>query len=145
MLPISHHPRRTTPDTPGSTGTFRALVVFALVCLAFPHGEAVADGNQISANKVAAPAIGGKEFRRLMEAGVLNNSLGRHRAAEEAFRSAVGVCEQRFGVNSPKCGDVIIRLALEVSNQERYREADPLFQRGEGLARRSKMASDWGG
>ena len=77
-----------------------------------------------------------------MDEGVLNNSLGRHRAAEEAFRSAVGVCEQRFGVDAPKCGDVIIRLALEVSNQERYREADPLFQRGEGLVRGSKQRVD---
>ena len=83
-----------------------------------------------------------REFRELMGTGVLNNSLGRHRAAEAAFRAATGVCERRFGVDGPECGDSILRLALEISNQGRYREADLLFQRAEQLVRHSSFPLD---
>ncbi len=90
MLLNGRHPCRATPGIPESSGSLRLLVVSALVCLAFPLGEASADGVRSSSNGSAAPVIEGQEFRRLMEAGVLNNGLGRHRAAEEAIRSAVG-------------------------------------------------------
>lgn len=87
-------------------------------------------------------AAGQGRYRQLMEAGVLNNSLGRHRAAEKEFRAANQVCEQSFGAEGSQCGDVALRLALEVSNQERHREADLLFKRAERLARKSSIPLD---
>lgn len=82
------------------------------------------------------------EYQRLLKDGILNNSLGRHRAAEKSLRSALAICMARYGAHSPDCGDAGIRLALEISNHERFEEADLEFQRAEKAVRESESPLD---
>jgi CHAT domain-containing protein len=83
-----------------------------------------------------------KEFQQLLKDGILNNSLGRHQNAEKSFRLALGFCLSRFGPKSSNCGDVSLRLALEISNQERFDEAELQFKRTEEIARASQSPLD---
>ena len=106
---------------------------------ASPPSQAV-PGFQIDANGNGKNRF--EDYRRLLKDGILNNSLGRHRIAEKAFRSALAVCETRFGLNSSNCGDASMRLALELSNQERFEEAGLQFGRAKILARDSNSVLD---
>lgn len=82
------------------------------------------------------------EFQRLLGEGILNNSLGRHQNAEKALRTALGLCMTRFGPQSANCGDASLRLALAISNQERFEEAELAFQRTKKIVQNSKSPSD---
>lgn len=81
-------------------------------------------------------------YRARLEAGTLNNNLGRYALAEREFQAAVAACETALGENHPRCGDALLRLALEISNQERYEEAEIVFQRAERLVADSDSALD---
>ena len=83
-----------------------------------------------------------KKFQAFLKDGILNNSLGRHGVAEKAFQSALGICEAQFGDQSPDCGDTSMRLALELSNQERFQEAGLQFRRAEILVKKSDSVLD---
>lgn len=87
------------------------------------------------------PAIsakpGGQDFGGLVSDGIRNNSLGRHGIAEKSFRAALGRCERQPGAD---CSDIALRLALELSNQERFEEADIHFTRLEKTIRSAKSS-----
>lgn len=83
-----------------------------------------------------------KRLEAFLEDGIRNNSLGRHGLAEKAFRSALDLCQARFGEASPECGDIGMRLALELSNQQRFEEAGLQFARAEILIKKSKLVLD---
>ena len=84
---------------------------------------------------VPAPASGEQNYRQLVEDGIRNNSLGRHQVAEKSFRTALARCG---GTPGADCTDVNLRLALELSNQERFEEAELHFTRLEKTIRESK-------
>lgn len=83
-----------------------------------------------------------KKLQEFLDLGIRNNSLGRNGKAENAFRSAWGICEALYGHKSPNCGDVAMRLALELSNQERFQEAGLQFDRAQRIVDKSKSVLD---
>ncbi|MDH5750337.1 MAG: CHAT domain-containing protein, partial [Rhodospirillales bacterium] len=77
-------------------------------------------------------------FQALMDQGTLNNNLARFKEAEESFRQALDLCRTVTGANERNCADVLVRIALEVSNQKKYEEADLLFKQAENLIESSQ-------
>lgn len=57
--------------------------------------------------------------------------------AEAAYRSALEIQARVFGASSPGAGEVLIALALEVSNQQRFDEAASLFRQADPIIDRS--------
>lgn len=82
------------------------------------------------------------EYRARLEAGTLNNNLGRYALAEREFQAAAAACETALGEGHPRCGDAFLRLALEISNQERYEEAEIVFRHAERLVAGSDAPLD---
>lgn len=54
--------------------------------------------------------------------------------AEKDYRDALAIHERILGPDNPDGADPMMSLALEISNQGRYREADALFQRAARLS-----------
>ena len=77
------------------------------------------------------------DYRAALDRGIVNNNLGRYNDAEDAFRQASSICQSLYGTDSPTCGDPLLRLALEVSNQRRFEEAEMLFRQAESLCRQA--------
>jgi len=82
------------------------------------------------------------EYRALLESATLNNNQGRFALAERDFRAAAAACRAALGETHPHCGDALVRLALELSNQQRYEEAALVFRRAESLVDRSDSPLD---
>jgi len=95
-----------------------------------------------AAPKAAIDAKPPDALQERVKEGILNNSLGRHGVAEKAFRAALSLCRKTYGSGSPACGDIGMRLALELSNQERFEEADLQFARTEKFIKKSKSPLD---
>ena len=74
--------------------------------------------------------------------GRLNNGLGNHAGAEQAYRRVLDLQRRTHGEADPSLGDTLMHLALEVSNQGRFVEAAELFRRAEPLVRRSVAPLD---
>ena len=58
-------------------------------------------------------------------------------SAEAAYRGALEIQARVFGADSPGVGEVLISLALEVSNQQRFEEAASLFRQADPIIDRS--------
>ncbi len=67
----------------------------------------------------------------------LSNSVENYAAAEAAWRHALDVQTRLLGNDDPGLGETLMNLALEVSNQGRFAEADALFRRAEPLVQKS--------
>lgn len=63
-------------------------------------------------------------------------------AAEAGFRSALELQTRLFGENDPVTNEIVLDLALSVSNQRRFDEADALLRRAAPIADRSTRPSD---
>jgi CHAT domain-containing protein len=74
-------------------------------------------------------------YRAALDRGTVSNNLGRYGEAESAFREAWEACLALHGDAAPVCGDALVRVAMEVSNQRRFDEATLLFDRAEPLTR----------
>ncbi len=86
----------------------------------------------IQADKVdGAGAIAEVEFQ--LARGGMENRRGNYAAAESAYRAVVSIQERLIGRDSPALAVPLARLALQVSNQTRFAEAEQLFQRAERL------------
>ena len=72
-------------------------------------------------------------YYQLMLAGQYQNSVRDFSAAEARFREALTVQQRVLGVDSPETADPLMHIALELSNQGRFQEADGLFRRVESL------------
>jgi CHAT domain-containing protein/tetratricopeptide (TPR) repeat protein len=62
--------------------------------------------------------------------------------AEEHYRSALTILEKVFGDQSPGVGLLLMELAIEVSNQERFDEAGALFRRADPIIQANGSAAD---
>ena len=94
----------------------------------------------LMASRLAARAFSSGDigqYDTLMTAGSRANQAERFAAAESAFRAALALQEKALGAGNPNTATTLERLALQVSNQGRYAEADTLFARATGLAARS--------
>jgi CHAT domain-containing protein len=80
-------------------------------------------------------SVGG--YQDLVELARLYNSVGNNAGAEAAYRRALALQTAALGPDHPGIGATMSALALEVSAQGRFEEADALFQRAEALILRS--------
>ena len=75
-----------------------------------------------------------REFDALMAQGARANLVDDSAAAETAYGAALALQEKALGRDNPNVADPLMHLALQLSNQGRYAEADTLFARAERLA-----------
>ncbi|WP_376087150.1 CHAT domain-containing protein [Roseomonas sp. CCTCC AB2023176] len=76
-------------------------------------------------------------YEGLMQAGRDANQAERFVAAETAYRAALTLQERALGGNAPDTFQPMALLALQLSNQGRYPEAEVLFARAAALAPRA--------
>jgi CHAT domain-containing protein len=76
-------------------------------------------------------------FYQLMQLGTAANDDSQYAAAEQAFRSALAIQERILGSDDSAIATPLMDLALQISNQGRYREADELFARARMLVNNS--------
>lgn len=107
---------------------------------AAPALAAAASSTQISA-VIASYRFGSgdlESYFSLLRLGATANDMGDYSAAELAFRNALASQQRLLGPADPGLAVPMMDLALQISNQGRYREADILFARaGELVARQS--------
>jgi CHAT domain-containing protein len=72
-----------------------------------------------------------QRYQNLMRVGAHNNIEENFVAAEDAYRDALALHQRLFGADNPEQVDALIHLALQISNQGRYDEAEALFDRAE--------------
>jgi CHAT domain-containing protein len=77
------------------------------------------------------------EYEHLMAAGTRANLADSPAAAERAFRAALALQQKALGADNPNTADSMILVALQLSNQGKYAQAEPLFARAEQLAQKS--------
>ncbi|HXP77274.1 MAG TPA: CHAT domain-containing protein [Stellaceae bacterium] len=87
-------------------------------------------------------------YKTLAELGRANAAARNYAAAEAAYRRALAIQSQLFGDNGIGAGEILMELALQVSNQGRFNEAAGLFRRAEPIvnassevAARARLAS----
>jgi len=125
--------------TPSLPAAIRAIGVLS--------GLARADGplpSSAALDRIAARlaresfgASGVAQFETLMAVGRDANQAERFAAAETAYRAALAIQERVQGANAPDSFAPLVRLALQVSNQGRFPEAEVLFARAAALAPRA--------
>ena len=92
------------------------------------------------ADRLAARSFGSNDIGTwfdLMAQGSLANQAGNPASAEHAYRAALAIQQKAFGKNDPRTAETLARLALQLSNQGRFAEADALFAEADRLAPRS--------
>lgn len=92
---------------------------------------------QIEAVRLAARAFGSndvRDYERAMELGRDLNAAEDYAAAESAYRAALAVQDRVLGPDRPDSAAAMVHLALNLSNQRRFREAEVLFRRADRLA-----------
>ena len=94
----------------------------------------------LQASRLAAQAFSSGDigqYDTLMLAGARANQAERFAAAESAFRAALTLQNKALGEGNPNTATTLERLALQISNQGRFAEADRLFARAGQLAAKS--------
>lgn len=81
-------------------------------------------------------------FRLLLRRAQYFNYQGEHAEAERLYREALGLQRSRLASNHAGLAFVLMHLALELSNQERFSEAEPLFAQAEEAVRYSFDAAE---
>lgn len=82
------------------------------------------------ASRLAAQAFSSGnvgQFEELMTAGTRANLSDNTGAAESAFRAALGLQQKLLGKDNPNTATTMMSLALQLSNEGRFAEADALF------------------
>ncbi len=82
------------------------------------------------------------EYFQAMSAGQFYNSIKDYTTSAMRYRKALTLHERILGENNPGVVDPLMHLALEMSNQGKFTEADSLFERARVLAHQSPDRSD---
>ena len=101
---------------------------------AVPPGSAA---DALLASRLAARSFGSGDigqFYQLMTAGTRANLTDNPGAAEVAFRAALAVQQKALGKDNPDTADPLMSLALQLSNEGRYAEAEAQFNEAARLA-----------
>src|SRR4029077_14087051 len=106
------------------------------------HAAPASDAPPSSAAKLLAQRYGRQPFGSgdldryygLMRLGDEKNQVDDFIGAEDAFRDALAVQQKILGVKNPGTATAIMHLALQISNQQRFAEADGLFSQSLLLA-----------
>ena len=89
---------------------------------------------------LAGQAFGARDaahYQQLMALGARTNLAENFAAAETAYRAALALQQRLLGNDSPETVAPLTALALQISDQGRYPEADALFRHAEALAPRA--------
>ncbi|HUB46759.1 MAG TPA: CHAT domain-containing tetratricopeptide repeat protein [Acetobacteraceae bacterium] len=92
------------------------------------------------AQRLAAQAFSSGDvgqFEELMVAGTRANLADNTGAAESAFRAALALQQKLLGKDNPETATTIMSLALQLSNEGRFAEAEALFAQAAQLAPKS--------
>lgn len=110
-------------------------------------GHAISPSDSAAASRIMAAHLkGGAEQMRSADLGSLTelvrlgrfyNSTQNFAGAENAFRKALDIETRVLGPDAEGTGSVMIELALQVSNQNRFDEAAGLFRRADPIIQRS--------
>jgi CHAT domain-containing protein len=73
-------------------------------------------------------------YEELMNAGTIANLAENYTAAEQAYRAALALQQKVLGRDDPNSVIATMHLALQISDQGRFSEADSLFARAGRLA-----------
>lgn len=133
----------------GSTGP----VVADGVSTAMPVIERMASGQaggtargarsaalEVAVHRLSAEAFGAADvgqYEALMRLGEQLNQVENFAAAEDAYRAALALQERLIGEATPDAVNAVLHLALNLSNQGRFAESTPLFERAARLAPRA--------
>lgn len=90
---------------------------------------------QLAAHAFSANDVG--EYQRLMAVGTRANLAENFATAETAYRAAFALQQRALGHDNPDSVNALMHLALQVSDQGRFAEADALFQQARALAPRA--------
>ena len=96
------------------------------------------------ASRLAAKAFSSGDigqYDTLMAVGTRANLADNPGAAEAAFRAALALQQKALGKDNPNTATALMSLALQLSNEGRYAEADGLFADASKLAPRSADAT----
>jgi CHAT domain-containing protein len=91
--------------------------------------------SQLAAHAFKAGDVG--EYQRLMTLGARANLAENFATAETAYRAAFVLQQKALGRDNPDTVTALMHLALQVSNQGRFAEADTLFRQADALAPRA--------
>src|SRR5690348_9189011 len=91
--------------------------------------------SQLAARAFSAGDVG--EYQRLMALGARANLSEDFSAAETAYRAALALQQKVLGRDGPDTVTPLMHLALQVSDQGRFAEADALFRQADALAPRA--------
>ena len=95
------------------------------------------------ASRLAAQAFSSGDvgqYDELMTAGTRANLADNTGAAETAFRAALALQQKLLGKNNPNTATTMMSLALQLSNEGRFAEADALFDQAGKLVPQSAEA-----
>ena len=81
------------------------------------------------------------DYQQLMSSGTQANLADNGGAAEAAFRAALAVQQKALGQNNPNTATAMMTLALQLSDEGRFAEADQLFATAATLAPKSDDAT----
>ncbi len=91
---------------------------------------------------VLASAADVDRLAALLRDARIANGEGKYAVSEDLFRQALDVHTRLFNENDVKAAEIMMDLALNVSNQRRPEEAAALFRRAEPIIQRSASAAD---
>ncbi|MBN9559625.1 MAG: CHAT domain-containing protein [Alphaproteobacteria bacterium] len=100
----------------------------------------VSGADALLASRLAARAFSSGDvgaYEELMTQGRRANQAGNSAAAERAYRAALALHQKALGKDNPENGEPIMHLALQLSNQGRFAEADALFAQADKLVPKS--------
>lgn len=89
------------------------------------------------ARRLAAAAVSSGDigaYEQLIKEAARANQAENFAGAEDAYRAALALQEKALGANDPNIVSTLLNLALQISDQGRWSEADGLFTRADRLA-----------
>lgn len=115
----------TLPLLPRAIGVLSGTVSASAAPALPASGADALLANRLAAQAFSAGDIG--HYEQLMRAGTRANLAESFAAAEQAYRAAAAVQQKVLGKDNPDRVSALLPLALQVSDQGRYAEADGLF------------------
>lgn len=109
-----------------------------------PEKASTAQGSgadALLAGRLAAQAFSSGDvgaYDGLITAGGRANQVESFADAEKAFRAALQLQEKSLGFGNPNTATTLARLAIQISDQGRFAEADVMFARAADLSTRSE-------
>src|SRR5271166_2984470 len=117
-----------------SIGVLSGRTAAATVALPPSAADALL-ASQLAAHAFSAGDVG--EYQRLMALGARSNLAENFATAETAYRAAFALQQKALGRDHPDTVTALMHLALQVSDQGRFAEADTLFKQADALASRA--------